>query len=228
MTPDEVRILAWLRDLDARFTRLEKKVVSTTASNTTTVQETIDAYRLTLKASPTDVTLHDAFTDTPHVSQADKDLWNGTTQEVVTARTRITAEEHYTSLSRRLEAMEQAILAVSGGIEVSDSSGNAVSGVTSLEFIGGLVSGITPDGLVSITGGPSSHTHIWNETPVGTIDGSNTSYTLNSTPLVNNSVVLILNGVVQKYGPDYNVMGASLTVYDPPHLGDTLWVTYIV
>jgi hypothetical protein len=228
MTPDEVRILTWLRELDARFTRLEKKVVSTTPSTTTTVQETIDAYRQTLKASPTDATLHDAFTDAPHVRQSDKDLWNGTTQEVITARTRITAEEHYSSLSRRLEAMEQAILAVSGSIDVSDSTGNAVSGVTSLEFIGGLVSGITPDGVVSITGGPSSHTHVWNETPVGTVDGSNTAYTLNSAPLTSNSVVAFLNGVVQKYGLDYNVTGTNLTLMDPPHVGDVLWVTYII
>lgn len=233
MTPDDARILAEIKDLEARTARLEKKLRGVTspvktATTAAVVQPpTEKTYRKTLAASPTDPTLHDAFTEAPHSSALEKAAWDNTTQEVIQSRKRKTFAENYASLSQRLEAMEAAIQS-GQGIALSDNSGNSVTGVTGLEFAGALVSGTTPLGVVTLTGGPTSHSHIWDEVPSGAVDGLNGNYALLHAPLFNNSVIVRINGLEQKYGTDYNVVGQSLHLFEPPYVQDILWVTYII
>lgn len=68
--------------------------------------------------------------------------------------------------------------------------------------------------LDDITGGSSSVTSI-SETPSGTLNGSNVTFTLSSTP-INGSVVFDINGVVQKKTTDYSIAGTTITCVTAP------------
>ncbi len=72
---------------------------------------TSPVFRSSLQASPTDPTLHDAYTGAPHASQASQSGWTGTTGEVVAARTRTVKGVSGTTLETRLDAMEADIAA---------------------------------------------------------------------------------------------------------------------
>jgi hypothetical protein len=65
------------------------------------------------------------------------------------------------------------------------------------------------------------------ETPSGTINGSNTSFTLANTP-VSGTEMLFLNGVLQDAGAgnDYTISSATITMLSAPLSGDKLRVTY--
>lgn len=69
---------------------------------------------------------------------------------------------------------------------------------------------------------------IWNETPTGAINGSNTAFTLANTPLDTDSVLLTLNGVRLKpgAGEDYTISGTSITMAVAPVSGDLLLAAY--
>ncbi len=68
------------------------------------------------------------------------------------------------------------------------------------------------------------------ETPGGTINGSNTVFTLANAPSPAASLILILDGVVETQGSDYSISGASVTFINGvvPQTGDTLrgWYRY--
>lgn len=49
------------------------------------------------------------------------------------------------------------------------------------------------------------------ETPSGTINGSNTAFTLAHTPVSSTSVVVWLDGVLLLQGVDYTISGSSIT-----------------
>ena len=65
------------------------------------------------------------------------------------------------------------------------------------------------------------------ETPSGTINGSNTSFTLANTP-VSGTEMLFLNGILQRAGAgnDYTISGLTITYNTAPQSGDTLLCTY--
>lgn len=63
------------------------------------------------------------------------------------------------------------------------------------------------------------------ETPAGTINGLNASFTLAQTPAVGAELVF-LNGVHLTRNQDYTLSGDTLTLTLPPVLGDQLRVTY--
>jgi hypothetical protein len=69
---------------------------------------------------------------------------------------------------------------------------------------------------------------VYNETPGGTINGSNTAFTVASTPQ-NSSLELVLNGVVLEPGAgnDYTVSGTSITMLFAPATGDKLRAYYV-
>jgi len=71
------------------------------------------------------------------------------------------------------------------------------------------------------------HTLVIRETPSGTINGVNTSFTLANTPS-SDTEELFLNGVLQEPGgEDYTISGTSITMVDAPIAGDRLKVRYI-
>lgn len=68
-------------------------------------------------------------------------------------------------------------------------------------------------------------TIIWGETPAGTVNGVNDTFTLTQTPLDGN-LMLFRNGVLQAQGTDYTLSGGTVTFLVVPETGDTLSATY--
>ena len=64
------------------------------------------------------------------------------------------------------------------------------------------------------------------EVPAGTINGSNTSFTLAYSPA--SVIVLCLNGLLQRQGAgyDYTVSGQTITMNFAPQPGDSLVAVY--
>jgi len=69
---------------------------------------------------------------------------------------------------------------------------------------------------------------ITRETPAGTINGSNTTFTLANTPVVGSEEVF-LNGILQEPGAgnDYTISGGTITYLTAPATGDRLRVSYM-
>lgn len=70
--------------------------------------------------------------------------------------------------------------------------------------------------------------YINRETPSGSVNSSNTTFTLANTP-VSGSEMVFLNGVLQNPGAgnDYTISGGTITYLTAPTTGDILRVTYI-
>lgn len=70
--------------------------------------------------------------------------------------------------------------------------------------------------------------YVAEEVPSGTINGSNTSFTLASTPITS-SVILYLNGIRLRSGAgnDYTISGSTITMLYAPATGDVLIATYL-
>lgn len=58
-----------------------------------------------------------------------------------------------------------------------------------------------------------------NETPGGSINGSNTVFTLTQAPVPPASLMLFLNGVLQLQGTDYILSGSTITFTNAPTAG---------
>jgi hypothetical protein len=65
------------------------------------------------------------------------------------------------------------------------------------------------------------------EVPTGLVNGSNTSYTLSSTPHSAKSVRIYLNGIKQLYTTDYSVSGTTVTMVTAPATGQKIEAEYI-
>jgi len=63
------------------------------------------------------------------------------------------------------------------------------------------------------------------ETPVGLINGLNTSYTISNVPITG-SLLVFLNGRRQKAGVDYNISGTTITMTSAPLPAAELEVNY--
>lgn len=66
------------------------------------------------------------------------------------------------------------------------------------------------------------------ETPSGSVNDANTSFTLANTPPANSAVVLTLDGLLltQGAGKDYTISGATITMATAPATGQILWAVY--
>ncbi len=75
--------------------------------------------------------------------------------------------------------------------------------------------------------GASTYTPVTSETPTGSIDGTNTTFTLAFTPTAG-STRLFLNGLRQKPGAgnSYTQVGTTITLSEAPQAGDELLVDY--
>lgn len=80
---------------------------------------------------------------------------------------------------------------------------------------------------VEVTGTGGGDTWSHNETPTGTINGINVTFTLAHTPL--SWIQLYLNGVILEPGAgnDYTLSGSTVTMLFAPATGDKLRVYYI-
>jgi len=114
------------------------------------------------------------------------------------------------------------------GSVATSTSTPAITLTTSITGIlvgnGTAVSGATGANIVA----PSSGHGLSNrETPSGTINGSNTSFTLANTP-VSGMEMLFQNGIllVAGGGKDYTISSATITFVTAPATGDVLQATY--
>lgn len=64
------------------------------------------------------------------------------------------------------------------------------------------------------------------ETPSGTVNGSNTTFTLANTPVASLAVIVLLDGIPQYNGSDYNVSGTTITFTAAPATGSTIFAYY--
>lgn len=119
-----------------------------------------------------------------------------------------------------------------GGTGYSAGTGITISGMT----ISITAGGVGPTQLASqasgtgLTGGAGSNLQIQRstrETPSGTINGSNTSFSLANTPM-SGTEDLYLNGVLQDAGAsnDYTISGGTITMNTAPVSGDKLRCSY--
>jgi hypothetical protein len=65
------------------------------------------------------------------------------------------------------------------------------------------------------------------ETPSGTINGSNTAFTLSTAPLENAAVDLYQDGLKLVDGTDYTLSSTSITMTTAPALGQSLRATFV-
>ena len=80
---------------------------------------------------------------------------------------------------------------------------------------------------IPTTAGLSNTNFVDKEIPSGSINGSNTAFTLANTPVVGSEHVY-LNGVLQESGAgnDYTISGANITLLSAPLTGEKLRVSY--
>jgi hypothetical protein len=64
------------------------------------------------------------------------------------------------------------------------------------------------------------------EVPSGAINGTNTEFSLASSPTPAASLILMLNGLVQAQGADYTLLNQEITFAIPPVTGDALLAFY--
>jgi hypothetical protein len=120
-------------------------------------------------------------------------------------------------------------IAAAGTDYLTPSGSSAALSVGSSSAFGVLkVDGTTitaAAGVITAVG--SSGTLAPNETPSGTINGSNATFTLAHTP-INTSLMLFLNGILQDSGAgnDYTLATATITMLNVPATGDKLRAFY--
>lgn len=88
--------------------------------------------------------------------------------------------------------------------------------------------GTTPLVFTSLTGtgNLTSGNFVFRETPSGTINGSNTAFTLANTPTAGTETIY-LNGLEQNVTTDYTISGSTITYLVAPISGDILRVSYL-
>lgn len=123
------------------------------------------------------------------------------------------------------------------GIRISDGSDGQIlianaSGVPTYRTITGDVT-ITNTGGTTInhttaSGFTKYSDFVMNETPAGTINGSNVAFTVATAPVIS-SLQLYLNGMLLEPGSgnDYTIAGANITMLFAPVTGDKLRAYYI-
>jgi hypothetical protein len=65
------------------------------------------------------------------------------------------------------------------------------------------------------------------ETPGGTVDGVNTSFTVSTNPIFTSAHLLFVNGILLKQGVHYTISGNTITMTSAPANGQSLYSVYI-
>jgi len=97
----------------------------------------------------------------------------------------------------------------------------SISGSTNTITNVSLTTGVT--GILPIANGGrgTSNPPVFNEVPSGTINGSNTTFTLANTPTAG-TVLIYRNGLLQVPSVDYTISGSTITYLYAPSTGDVL------
>lgn len=127
-----------------------------------------------------------------------------------------------------------ASLEVSSGLRVKQGSAGQVyianaSGVLTPTTLSGDVASVSGTGAVTLDSGVVKATnYVVRESPSGSVNGSNTTFTLAHTPISGTEQVF-LNGILQEPGSgnDYTISGSTITYLTAPGTGDRIRVTYL-
>lgn len=129
-------------------------------------------------------------------------------------------------------------IAITGDLAYTSPSFNGTSNVTAAGTLATVNSNVgsftnanitvNAKGLVTAASSGSSGGTVtaYAETPSGTINGSNTVFTLANAPAGNSGVVVILDGIVQYNGLDYTVSGTTITFASAPATGSSIFAYY--
>lgn len=132
-----------------------------------------------------------------------------------------------------LTAADASVTINSSGIKVTPGTGGQVSltngsGVVAPTTLSGDVLSVSSAGSVTLaTGIQRTSGFVDRETPSGSVNGSNTAFTLANTPVAGSEHVY-LNGLIQDPGAgnDYTISGANITYLTAPLTGDKIRVSY--
>lgn len=112
-------------------------------------------------------------------------------------------------------------------VKIKDEGISLVDNVSEVDFVGGGVSGANVGDAVTETISGTGTDESENETPSGTIDGSNAVFTLAHTPSPAVSLRVYLNGAFQTaVGEDYTLVTDTITFVNAPPTGSILRVFY--
>lgn len=115
------------------------------------------------------------------------------------------------------------------GFAGSVATATSTPAITLTTTITGMVKGNGTALAAAVAGtdymGPADF--VVRETPTGSVNSANTTFTLANTPLANTEMVF-LNGILQEPGAgnDYTISGATITYLTAPVTGDRLRVSY--
>lgn len=154
---------------------------------------------------------------------------NGSAFDVVAADTSLTVNADNIQVH-----LGDASLEVSSGLRVKQGTAGQVyiansSGVLTPTTLSGDVSSVSDSGAVTLASGVvKASNYVVRETPSGSVNGSNTAFTLANTP-VNGTEQVFLNGLLQEPGSgnDYTISGENITMLSAPTTGDKIRVTYL-
>jgi hypothetical protein len=124
------------------------------------------------------------------------------------------------------------VLGLSSDLNAINSSLGTFNSVTqSLNLlISNLTNTVTNLGntVGNLAAGTTNANFVDGETPAGSVNGSNSVYTLANTPALPNYVLLYRNGVLQTNGIDYTISGNTITFAagETPQTGDELLAYY--
>lgn len=106
------------------------------------------------------------------------------------------------------------------GAGTAGSGGSGGTGATGATGVHGSTGATGPVG--------AGASIVWDETPTGTVDGSNDTFTLAGTPDPVGSLNLYRNGLLMDPGVDYTLSGGTITFLSGsiPDTGDVLLATY--
>lgn len=121
----------------------------------------------------------------------------------------------------------------SGAVTVNANGGGAVRTVAALTtavitlIAAGSAAGTWDPGTTASTSGLTTSNFVTRETPSGTVNGSNTAFTLANTPTAGTEL-LWLNGLLQEpAGQDYTISGTGITFAVAPVSGDRIRCSYL-
>lgn len=125
-----------------------------------------------------------------------------------------------TSITGLLKGNGTAVSAAASGTDYAPATSGS-----------GILKGNGSGGFSTATAGTdylTSANYITRETPSGSVNSSNTTYTLANTPIAGSEMVF-LNGILQEPGAgnDYTISGATITYLAAPLTGDRIRVTYL-
>lgn len=164
-----------------------------------------------------------ASTSTLTVASAKTQQFTGTTTQTVVLPDATTLAIGHTFVIANRSSGVVTVNANGGGL-IQAMAANSTMTVT---VISNSTAAGTWDAAYSGAGSLAASNFVDRETPAGSVNGANTTFTLTNTP-VSGSESVYLNGLLQEPGAgnDYTISGATITYLTAPVSGDKIRVSY--